>query len=70
MEWIETVPIPEVCKNCREEDCYQCDVAGERWVRSREDELRSSRKLMVRAVERLQRKIQAIDRELEAMRKK
>ena len=65
MEWIEATPIPEECNHCTEGDCYHCDIAGKRWALSREDALRSSRKLMVRAIERLQRKIADIDAELE-----
>ena len=53
MRWIEADPIPEECKSCTEEDCCTCDIAGMRWVLSKEDELQSSRMLMVRAIERL-----------------
>ena len=60
MEWIEADPIPEACKDCLEEDCYNCDTAVERWRLSREDELRIRRKQLVKAVERLQREIDAI----------
>ena len=60
MEWLER-SIPEECSECTQEDCYNCDVAGKRWVRSKEDELRTNRKLMVRAVKRLERKIAEID---------
>lgn len=65
MEWIEADPLPVVCQNCTEEDCYNCDTAGKRWYLPREDELRLRRKGVVKAVERLQRQIQAIDRELQ-----
>lgn len=64
MEWIEIDSIPAVCRNCQEEDCYNCDTAGERWQLSREDELRGRRKQLVKAIERLQSKIDAIDIEL------
>lgn len=70
MNWIETNPIPEACNNCTEPDCCACDIAGNRWVLAQEDELRSNRMLMVRAVERLQRKIAAIDAELKKLRNK
>lgn len=61
MEWIEADPIPEACVNCQEEDCYNCDTAGERWQLSRDDELKLRRKQLVKAIERLQREIDAID---------
>ena len=67
MEWLEANPIPEECINCTEEDCYNCDTAGKRWTLSREDELRLNRRLLVQAMARLQRKIAAIDAELEAL---
>ena len=70
MEWLEANPIPEECKGCREEDCYNCDTAGKRWTISAEAELRSNRMIMVHAVERLQRKVAAIDAELEALHNK
>lgn len=64
MEWIEANPIPKACVNCLEEDCYNCDTAGERWQLSQEDELRIRRKQFIKAVKRLQREIDAIDTEL------
>ena len=64
MEWLEADPLPQVCRNCREEDCYNCDHAGERWFLSREDELRLRRKGLLKAIERLQRQVEEIDREL------
>ena len=64
MDWIEADPRPAACMNCQEEECYNCDTAGERWQLSREDELRLRRKQLVKAIERLQRKIDAIDMEL------
>ncbi|MBQ8768684.1 MAG: hypothetical protein IJZ15_03425 [Oscillospiraceae bacterium] len=69
MKWLEKSPIPKVCENCAEEDCYNCDVAGERWVLSKEEELHANRKLMVRAIERLERKIAEIDAQLESLGK-
>ena len=64
MEWVEADPIPKACMDCLEEDCYNCDSAGERWQLSREDELRVRRRQLVKAMERLQHKIDAIDTEL------
>lgn len=64
MEWIEADPTPKACMDCQAEDCYNCDTAGERWQLSHEDELKACRKQMVRAIERLQRRIYSIDVEL------
>lgn len=64
MNWIESETIPAACRDCAEEDCYNCDAAGEQWHLSCEDELRVRRKQMVRAIERLQCKIYSIDIEL------
>jgi hypothetical protein len=64
MDWIEADPLPAACLNCQKEDCYNCDTAGERWRLSREDEQRVRRKQLAKAIERLQRKINAIDMEL------
>ena len=61
MEWVEADPIPKACMNCQEEDCYNCDAAGERWQLSRNDELKLRRKQLVKAIERLQHEIDAID---------
>jgi hypothetical protein len=64
VEWLEANPLPDVCVDCTEEDCYNCDYAGERWCLSQVDELRLRRKMLVRAIERLQRQVAAIDDEL------
>lgn len=65
MIWIEADPIPEECQNCTEEDCCNCDTAGKRWAPQKEDALLARRRLMIRAIQRLLRKIEAIDRELQ-----
>ena len=67
MEWIEANPLPPECVGCREEDCYNCDYAGSRWMLSQADELRIRRKGIVKAIERLQRQLDAIDAELEVL---
>ena len=67
MEWIEADPLPAVCQNCQEEECYNCDYAGERWTLSQADELRVRRKGLLKAIERLQRQVKAIDAELEVV---
>ena len=67
MEWIEADPLPAVCQNCQEEECYNCDYAGERWTLSQADELRVRRKGLLKAIERLQRQVKAIGAELEVL---
>ena len=67
MEWIEANPLPAVCQNCQEEECYNCDYAGERWTLSQADELRVRRKGLLKAIERLQRQVKAIDAEFEVL---
>ena len=67
MEWIEADPLPAVCQNCQEEECYNCDYAGERLTLSQADELRIKRKGLLKAIERLQRQVKAIDAELEGL---
>ena len=67
MEWIEKNPLPPECVNCKEEDCYNCDYAGERWTLSRADELRVRRKCLLKPIERLERQVKAIDAELEVL---
>lgn len=64
MKWLEADRLPDVCAGCKEEDCYNCDHAGELWYLSREDELINRRKLLIRAIERLQRRVEEIDEEL------
>jgi hypothetical protein len=64
MEWLEANPLPVVCENCEEEDCYNCDHAGERWFLPKVDELRLRRKGLERAIERMQQQIKEIDWEL------
>ena len=67
MEWIEANPLPAVCQNCQEEECYNCDFAGERWTLSQADELRIRRKGIIKAIDRLKRQLEAIDAELEVL---
>ena len=64
MEWVDADPIPKACMDCQEEDCYNCDTAGERWQLSRNHELKLRRKQLVKAINRLQHEIDAIDMEL------
>ena len=67
MKWLEVSPLPDECHECQEEDCYNCDIAGHRWVLAKEDELRTRRKMLEKAVERLQRQIREIDDALEQL---
>lgn len=69
MRLIERSPIPKECEACHEQGCYHCDTAGERWYLPREDELRIIRKGLLKAVERMERKIEEIDRELDVIAK-
>lgn len=64
MEWLEVIPLPAKCQTCRQTDCYNCDTALDRWILSPEDELRIRRRGMEKAIERLQKQIEAIDAEL------
>lgn len=67
MEWIEANPLPPECVECQEEECYNCDYAGNRWTLSQADELRVRRKGLLKAIDRLQRQVEAIDAELEVL---
>ena len=64
MAWVEVERLPVECASCQEKECYNCDYAGKRWQLSREDELLLRRKRLVKGIERLQRQIEEIDREL------
>lgn len=48
-------------------DCGSCEHGGERFYLSRKDELLLHKKAALKAIERFQRKIAAIDKELESM---
>lgn len=50
--------------NC---DCGSCDYALDRYYLSREDKLRVRKKGLQKAIERLQRQISEIDKELEGV---
>lgn len=67
MEWIEANPLPPECVECQEEECYNCDYAGKRLTLSQADELRVRRKGLLKAIDRLQRQVEAIDAELEVL---
>ena len=71
MNYIEAEPKPVACQKCEESgivrDCGTCDNAGDRWYLSRKDELLLKRKSLLKAIERYERQIDAIDRELEGL---
>lgn len=64
MEWWEINPLPSACTDCKKEECYNCEHAGERWHLSKQDELNTRRKLLIKSIERLQKQVAAIDEEL------
>lgn len=64
MEWMEAEVLPNVCKGCEEEDCYNCEYAYLRWKLPQEEELRIRRKMLVKAIERLQKQVMTLDEEL------
>lgn len=64
LEYIEVVPPPAECENCEELDCGECDVAGLRWVLTKRSELELKRKMKIKEIERFQRELAEIDRQL------
>ena len=64
MEYIEVSPLPKVCQDCHEPDCYECDYAGERWVLPKKQELLLQKKMKEQAIRRFQRQIEEIDKQL------
>lgn len=64
IDYIETSPLPQVCVDCEEEDCYNCDNALERWRLSEKDELLLQKKLKLQAIKRLEYQIEEIDKKL------
>ncbi len=57
VEWIEANPLPEVCENCTDGECFNCDYAMFRWHLSKEDEAALRRKLMEQSIKRMKRKL-------------
>lgn len=57
MEWLETVPLPEECRTCQEEECYNCDYAGKRWYLAPEDASRIRERLLAQYVARQKRRL-------------
>ena len=64
LEYKEVSPIPTECINCEEQDCGECDIAGLRWVLTKRSELELQRKIKLKAIERFQRELAEIDRQL------
>jgi len=64
MDWVEVKPLPEECRNCTEEDCYNCDMAGHRWVMSEQAKLRLRRNVIIKELQRLLEELSEIDRKL------
>ena len=64
MEYNEVLPLPDPCRDCREDDCYNCDYAGERWVLSEKQQLLLRRKMVEKAIARYRRLIAEIDKQL------
>lgn len=61
MEWLETDPLPIECQNCLEDDCYNCDIAGQRWYLSPEDAFQLQCKGIANSVTRLQKRMEQTD---------
>ncbi len=57
MELIEANPLPQVCQECTQEDCYNCDYAGLRWYLSEESAHDIRQKMLGKAIARLQKRI-------------
>ena len=64
MQWREMSALPSACQGCREKECYNCEYAGQRWQLERSEELSIRRKMLVKAIERLQKQVKAIDEAL------
>lgn len=64
MNWVEVKPLPEVCRNCTEEDCYNCDMAGCRWEMSEQAQLRSRRNAIEKQIARLTKELSEIESKL------
>lgn len=61
MNWIEVTPLPQECRRCREADCYNCDVAGKRWVLTEQAELQIRRNAVRKKMEKLYKELEQID---------
>lgn len=64
LEYRQTIQLPPECNNCQELDCGECPVAGKRWELTAKCRLELQRKLKLKAIERLNREITEIDKQL------
>lgn len=67
MQYWGTNPLPVQCHKCNEDDCYNCDYAAARWQLSRVEELRVRKKMLTKAIIRLQRQLVETQQELDTM---
>lgn len=51
MIYYESDPLPQVCVDCKEEECYNCDYALDRWHLSEKDALLLEKKMKLKALE-------------------
>ncbi len=65
MNWIEAEPLPQACEQCREPECYNCEVAGQRWVLTEQAKLRIRRNVIRKEIERLLVELSQIECKLE-----
>lgn len=56
MTYKKAKPLPEECACCKREDCYNCDVAGKRWITPK-------RKRVARRVEEIDGLLAALGKE-------
>ena len=65
MNWIEAEQLPQACEQCREQECYNCEVAAQRWVLTEQAKLRIRRNVIRKEIERLLVELSQIERKLE-----
>ena len=56
IQWLERVPLSQVCETCEEADCDVCEHGLERWYLSPEDELALKAKMLDKSIARAQRR--------------
>ena len=71
MEWIEANPLPQVCRDCeadgKEIDCGSCEYGGLRFYLSEADELKTTRKGLLRRIERDNARVKEIEARLKEL---
>lgn len=65
MNWIQTEPLPEHCLRCKEAECYNCDVAAQRWELTQQAALRIRRDGICRKIEDLLVELSEVEKALE-----